>query len=282
MKLCTKCKIEKTAQDFPADARLKTELNSQCRACHAIRSRSFYEKNKATVQARSRAWMAAHPERTRELARKRRPKISDAEWQKRKAATKERTRASVRRSQSVRWHTDPSYRESRRLYQTAYRAAKRLAADIARILTEGVRLKRTHHKICPLVRLYPELLADAKAAARLERQARRDPAKIKASLQNWRQRHPAAVSAQRFRRRVNFQNAVPIDLTETQWTAIKAAYGHRCAYCGRRKPLTQDHVVPISKGGAHTAGNIVPACQSCNSSKGVRVPSVTYQPHLIA
>ena len=28
-----------------------------------------------------------------------------------------------------------------------------------------------------------------------------------------------------------------------------------------------DHVVPVSQGGPSTAGNIVPACQKCNSSK---------------
>jgi 5-methylcytosine-specific restriction endonuclease McrA len=28
--------------------------------------------------------------------------------------------------------------------------------------------------------------------------------------------------------------------------------------------------VPLSRGGSHTASNIVPACRSCNSSKGAR------------
>lgn len=28
-----------------------------------------------------------------------------------------------------------------------------------------------------------------------------------------------------------------------------------------------EHVVPISLGGTHTLGNIVPACQSCNFNK---------------
>ena len=28
-----------------------------------------------------------------------------------------------------------------------------------------------------------------------------------------------------------------------------------------------DHVVPVSKGGSTSADNIIPACQSCNSSK---------------
>lgn len=44
-----------------------------------------------------------------------------------------------------------------------------------------------------------------------------------------------------------------------------------CAYCGKRQSrrvhLTRDHVVPVHTGGTTTRHNIVPACQSCNSSK---------------
>jgi len=40
-----------------------------------------------------------------------------------------------------------------------------------------------------------------------------------------------------------------------------------CCYCMEQKPLTLDHVIPISKGGADAEHNLVPCCQSCNSSK---------------
>jgi len=63
-------------------------------------------------------------------------------------------------------------------------------------------------------------------------------------------------------------------LTPAQWKAIKVAYRHRCAYCGRKKPLTQDHVIPVKKGGEHMAHNIVPACRSCNSQKATGHPPV--------
>jgi 5-methylcytosine-specific restriction endonuclease McrA len=44
-------------------------------------------------------------------------------------------------------------------------------------------------------------------------------------------------------------------------------FNHTCAYCGVGGDLQVEHVVPISKGGEHHLGNIVPACQSCNFSK---------------
>jgi len=153
--------------------------------------------------------------------------------------------------------------------------------DIARIRTDGVRLKRSHHIICPVMRLNPALYAVAKKELKRSIDARRDPAKVRASVRRWKKNNPAAVSIQRYRRRTNLSRAIA-DLTESQWRAIQTAYKHRCAYCGKRKPLTQDHVVPVSQGGAHTASNIIPACVSCNSSKGARLPQVIYQPHLIA
>jgi 5-methylcytosine-specific restriction endonuclease McrA len=44
-------------------------------------------------------------------------------------------------------------------------------------------------------------------------------------------------------------------------------FGHRCAYCGADGDLQVEHVMPISQGGEHHLGNIVPACQRCNYSK---------------
>lgn len=47
---------------------------------------------------------------------------------------------------------------------------------------------------------------------------------------------------------------------------LNSTYGF-CCYCVEQKPLTLDHVIPLSKGGADAEHNIVPCCQSCNSSK---------------
>lgn len=44
-------------------------------------------------------------------------------------------------------------------------------------------------------------------------------------------------------------------------------FNNRCAYCEALGDLHIEHVVPISKGGTHALGNIVPACSTCNFSK---------------
>ncbi len=57
------------------------------------------------------------------------------------------------------------------------------------------------------------------------------------------------------------------DLSDEQWTALKAAWGG-CAYCGETtKALQRDCVLALSRGGRYTLANIVPACRSCNTSK---------------
>ena len=50
---------------------------------------------------------------------------------------------------------------------------------------------------------------------------------------------------------------------------------NHCQYCGRRYPtseLSLDHVVPRSRGGASTWGNLVCCCVACNTRKGGRLP----------
>lgn len=57
------------------------------------------------------------------------------------------------------------------------------------------------------------------------------------------------------------------DLTDPQWFALTDAWGG-CAYCGATdRPLQRDCVLPISRGGRYTLGNVVPACGPCNMSK---------------
>jgi len=49
---------------------------------------------------------------------------------------------------------------------------------------------------------------------------------------------------------------------------IYARDNHQCVYCGSKKSLTIDHVIPRSKGGLNTWINMVTSCFSCNVKKG--------------
>lgn len=58
---------------------------------------------------------------------------------------------------------------------------------------------------------------------------------------------------------------------KTIWTRDKGS----CQYCQIRlslKDCTIDHVIPKSRGGQHTWGNVVIACRKCNQKKGSKLP----------
>ena len=44
-----------------------------------------------------------------------------------------------------------------------------------------------------------------------------------------------------------------------------------CLYCGSKKDLTFDHLLPRSKGGKTNWENVVTACSACNVKKGGRL-----------
>jgi len=82
-------------------------------------------------------------------------------------------------------------------------------------------------------------------------------------------RHPDRTKKKDAKRRARMHQII-CTLTAKEWQQILLLYGHKCIYCGETKNLTQDHVIPVSKGGNHIKENVVPACRSCNCSKGNR------------
>jgi 5-methylcytosine-specific restriction endonuclease McrA len=47
---------------------------------------------------------------------------------------------------------------------------------------------------------------------------------------------------------------------------------HTCLYCGSKKDLTIDHVMPKSRGGQDSWENLVTCCGTCNQKKGSNTP----------
>ena len=78
----------------------------------------------------------------------------------------------------------------------------------------------------------------------------------------------AAAAHRRYARKAGLD----CDLTTQQWRLILDMYANRCAYCGSKQDIQQDHVIPISRGGGTTMNNIVPACRKCNQSKKDKTP----------
>jgi hypothetical protein len=69
------------------------------------------------------------------------------------------------------------------------------------------------------------------------------------------------------RRKAIAKENTAINATGKQIAARFKEFDNRCAYCGATGELHIEHVVPISRGGPHSLGNIVPACPDCNLKK---------------
>lgn len=61
-----------------------------------------------------------------------------------------------------------------------------------------------------------------------------------------------------------------------EWRAIRDYYGNKCLACNEQRPLTIDHIVPLSKGGRNDTSNLQPLCNKCNSAKWNR--TIDYRP----
>jgi 5-methylcytosine-specific restriction endonuclease McrA len=73
------------------------------------------------------------------------------------------------------------------------------------------------------------------------------------------------------------ENEVESDLSVEMWDSIRQSFDNKCAYCGvEPDSMERDHVVPLSNEGDTVPENIVPACQSCNRSKGSKSLSEWY------
>ena len=82
----------------------------------------------------------------------------------------------------------------------------------------------------------------------------------------YRKAHPeriAHLKAQRYARERGAEGSYTIE----EWEALCEKHQHRCAICGEQKPLTVDHIIPLSKGGTNYISNIQPLCRNCNSKK---------------
>ncbi len=91
-------------------------------------------------------------------------------------------------------------------------------------------------------------------------------ARAYASQGKWKKENRDMVVTYGNRRRARLREARG-SFTTLEWKALCVSFKHRCPMCGRKRKLTVDHIIPLSKGGSGFISNIQPLCQSCNSVK---------------
>jgi len=78
-------------------------------------------------------------------------------------------------------------------------------------------------------------------------------------------------------RRIRKLNAIGLH-TLGEWENLKAQYNWTCPACGKEEPeikLSEDHIIPLFKGGSDNIENIQPLCRSCNAKKHTQI--IKYQ-----
>jgi 5-methylcytosine-specific restriction endonuclease McrA len=104
-----------------------------------------------------------------------------------------------------------------------------------------------------------------------------NPEKGRECKRKWREENPEKERAKRAKRRA-LKNKVTVgDLTAIARVYDLATNGDSvpCYLCGKVIPKGErhvDHIIPLSKGGLHTASNLAIACAKCNMSKGAKLP----------
>lgn len=100
---------------------------------------------------------------------------------------------------------------------------------------------------------------------------RQNPERLAAYNRKWRTSNRVAASLNVRRCFARKRGAETCVFTKNDWLRMQRRFDFKCFYCGEVKPLTQDHLIPLARGGRHSIGNLVPACQQCNSSKNDRL-----------
>lgn len=101
--------------------------------------------------------------------------------------------------------------------------------------------------------------------------SRRNRDSVYARTAAYKRANPQRVMEWSHRRRASQWGSGSFPVSDRELTRLKSRHDGCCAYCGSSENMTIDHVVPLSRGGTHSIGNLLPACGFCNFSKGAKL-----------
>lgn len=233
---CKKCGIEKEIEDFTKDNRKKHGRTHRCKECTSEYLKQYYLQNKEKLFNYSKRYREENKERLSKEAKE--------YYQKNTEAIKERSnkRHSEKRDEIL---------VQRKIYR------------------ENNKEKISEQKKESYYKKHEEYKRKSSKASKLLK--KNNPEKIKEYNRNWyynnHEENKKRLLIHR-QKRINLMKNTITSLTYDQWEQIMTYFNNECAYCGSNGTLEQEHFVPLSKLGNYDKYNIIPACRSCNSSKG--------------
>ena len=93
---------------------------------------------------------------------------------------------------------------------------------------------------------------------------KRNPEKKKLYDSKYKKNNKVKVNETNAKRRAIRKNAKTYFISKKDIRKLKYS---SCFFCGAKKELSLDHIIPLNRGGTHGIGNIHILCISCNASK---------------
>ena len=238
MKKCSKCGEEfpLTSDYFKKRKDSKDGFRGECNSCKAESRKQYFLKNKESIAVKSKEY-------------------------------RKQNRTVINEQIRV-WHSKNkvTQAEKRKLY---YQENRETLDENNKLWRKENKLARSEH--CKKYYESNKATICEKGRARYQNNGP-EYAEYK---KEYRQGHLELCCMYSQRRRAR-RRLLPATLTVEQWEQIKKDFDGKCAYCGEELPLEQEHFLPLTKGGEYTVDNIIPACRSCNCSKGVKLPNDWY------
>lgn len=232
MKACTKCKGEfpATTDYFHKTRNTKSGLRGSCKKCENESIAAYYVANRESRLEYHKQWSKDNKESIAKRKKKYRKDNIEKLAEYKKQYCKNNRKLVQERSKE--------YREKNK--ETIARWMKRYYDENRSLIRERWRRYRELNK-----------------------------ERISQKNRQWRQENKDRVNVLTQRRRAKI-HSLEHTLTLRQWEDLKTEFNNLCAYCGMKKPLVQDHFIPLKNGGEYSINNIVPSCGSCNSKKSSR------------
>jgi 5-methylcytosine-specific restriction endonuclease McrA len=263
-KICRKCGVEKPyTLDFFRTMNGGPKLRSTCRVCCGYKE----GPDRLRMSPRSDS-----PEERRERENAKRRKANSPEWaaknnerrRARYAADAEHRAALLDRVKANRASNPDRHREYDRRNAAKNKAA---GSEYNKRRYQALDREKTRAAHKEWRRANPE-----KDKAMWKRNYEKNKAVHKARAARWAKNNPEAVAARHNRRRAKEAGA-PGSYTKDDVRELLRQTGRVCFYCSTA--LTRfhiDHFIPLSRGGSNFPDNLRLACQSCNCSKGAKMP----------
>ena len=224
---------------FPINKRAKSGLSPWCKGCTQDYKKEYRKKNI-------------------DILKKKRKELYESEKEEAKEAS--RIYRLNNKDKVASW--------SRKHYEKNTEKMKRRSSLYYSENKEYVRIKSKEYR-----EKNREILSEKK-----KRYYERNKEKVTANNNRWRKNNIDKVRLAS--RKYNQRKRSSFHYYEVEdWVYALNFFSHSCAYCGVKERMEQEHIMPVSKGGPYIASNIIPACRSCNASKGDKDLEMWYRSH---